>query len=283
MSNVFDVSGKVVFITGATGGIGKAVAKKLHSEGAIIVATDLNQILLDELVAELTDERIMALVLDVTDTKGLATARQVILDQYGQIDMVFANAGIACDPPQTVATMPTEIFEKIIEVDLLGVTRTVKTFLNDVIRSEGHILVTASIYAYLNGFLNAPYAVSKAGVEMYGRALRAEISGTGATVGVLYPGWVDTNIAKNALGGDEKASYLVKRYYKGPFGKAVSADFIAKEVSKGIKKRKPRIHAPARWAPLSAFRGLLSQFTDWAIDRDKKAQSVLKTIEKRDI
>ena len=275
----FEIDGKVALITGATGGIGKAVVKKLHSEGAFVVATDLNRELLEQLENELGSERLMALPLDVTDVVQLTAIRKKVVAEFGRVDFVFANAGIACDPPQSVATMPVGTFEKIIEVDLLGVTRTVKTFLTDIQNSHGHILVTASVYAFMNGCLNTPYAVSKAGVEMYGRALRAELAGSGATAGVLFPGWVDTNIAKNAFGGNKEVTYLAKRFYKGPYGKAVQPELIANAVSDGIKKRKSRIIAPARWAPLSLQRGVFNVFIDWVMDRDKTAHAVIKAID----
>lgn len=275
----FDMKKKVAVITGATGGIGKAVVKALHSEGAIVIATDLNKNLLDKLVIELGQERLLTMQMDVTDKAELEAVRTEVISKYGRVDFVFANAGIACDPPQTVATMSNDLFEKVIEVDLFGVTRTVKTFLSDIQNSQGHILLTASIYAFINGYLNTPYAISKAGVEMYGRALRAELAGTGASVGVLYPGWVNTNIAKSAFGGNKEATFLAKRYYRGIFGEAVEPELIAKAVSMGIRKRKARIISPVRWVVVSWFRGVINVFTDWLIDRDKTAHSVLKATE----
>ena len=279
----FIVNGKVAVITGAAGGIGKAVAKDLHSQGAIIIATDLSQSLLNELVIELGGERVMGVALDVTSVENLMKVREKVLSTFGHIDFVFANAGIACDPPTTIAKMDEHIFEKVIEVDLLGVTRTVKAFLPDVLESQGHILVTSSIYAFCNGILNAPYAAAKAGVEAYTRALRSELAGTGASASVLYPGWTATPFAKSAFGGDELISQLRARYFQGPLGKAVSPEVIAKAVSKGIVKRKARIIAPKRWVPISVLRGLFSVASDYWLDRDNFAQGVIKKIERRSI
>lgn len=277
----FNIDKKVAIITGATGGIGKAVSKKLHSEGAIIIATDLNKGLLDALVDELGNSRVMGLELDCTNKEQLDSVRSEILKEYGRVDFVFANAGISCDPPETVSTMNVDVFEKIIEVDLLGVTRTVKTFLSDIRSNGGHILVTSSVYAFMNGVLNTPYAVSKAGVEMFGRSLRSELAGTGATAGVLYPGWTDTDIAKNAFGGDALTTKLVKRFYKGPYGKTVTPDFVAACVSKGIKTRKRSIFAPKRWVPLSFFRGAFNLLVDAVLDNDKETRKILGAIEKK--
>ncbi len=279
----FIVNGKVAVITGAAGGIGKAVAKELHSQGAIIIATDLSQSLLDDLVIELGAERVMGIALDVTSVDNLMQVREKVHSTFGHIDFIFANAGIACDPPTTIAKMNVNIFEKVIEVDLLGVTRTVKAFLPDILASHGHILVTSSIYAYCNGVLNAPYAAAKAGVEAYTRALRSELAGTGASAGVLYPGWVATPFSKSAFGGDELASQLRARFFKGPLGKAVSPESIANAVAKGIVKRKARIHAPKRWAPFSILRGLMCAISDYWLDKDTLAHRVIKKIEGRSI
>lgn len=275
----FTKNNKVAIITGASGGIGKAVAKQLHAEGAIIVATDLHQAPLDMLAEELGHDRILPLELDVTDTEMLEHVRSEVLEKYGRIDFVFANAGIACDPPMTIRSMPSSTFEKIVEVDTYGVTRTVKTFLEDIISVQGHILVTSSVYSFSNGVLNAPYAASKAAVEMYTRALRAELAGTGATAGVLYPGWVTTGITKSVEGGHQLATTLRNRFFKGPFGRFITPDVLAKDVSTGISNRSARIFSPKRWAPMSAIRGFLSYVSDKYLDKDVFIHNALRQIE----
>jgi len=110
------------------------------------------------------------------------------VERFGGVDVVFANAGITVDPPATIAGVDAVAFERVIEVDLLGMWRTVRAALPQVIERRGHVLVTASCYSFLNGMLNAAYAMSKAGVEQFGRALRSELAVHGATAGVLYPG-----------------------------------------------------------------------------------------------
>ena len=196
----YTIAGKTVLITGAAGGIGAAAARALQARGANVVLADLGPGAVSALARELGGDRALALTVDVTDTAALADAVDRTVDRFGSLDVVFANAGIAADPPATIATIDEATFERVVEVDLLGVWRTVRAALPYIIAARGHVLVTASVYAYVNGMANAPYAVSKAGVEQLGRALRTELAIHGATAGVLYPGWVQTHPPRHRPG-----------------------------------------------------------------------------------
>ncbi|MNR11053.1 putative oxidoreductase [compost metagenome] len=175
--------------------------------------------------------------------------------------------------------MDEATFERIVEVDLLGVWRTVRACLPQIYARNGHVLVTSSAYAFVNGVVNAPYAMSKAGVEMFGRSLRAELAGTGATAGVLYPGWVATAIAKSAFGGHAAATELAKLAYPRVLRKAIQPERIAHAVVKGIESRSARVNCPRRWIPISMFRGLFNLLTDWTLDRNKKIQKLIRKMD----
>ena len=188
-------------------------------------------------------------------------------------------AGIACDPPTTIAQMNERTFERVIEVDMLGVWRTVRACLPQIIARQGHVLVTASLYSYFNGMVNAPYAMSKAGVEMFGRALRAELAGTGATAGVLYPGWIATPIAKVAFGGNETATKLVSMAFPWPLNKAILPERVATAVVEGIQRRNARITVPSRWIPISLLRGVVNVLSDKMLDHNTKIQALTRQLE----
>ena len=111
--------------------------------------------------------------------------------------------------------------------------------------ARGHVLVTASVYAYVNGMANAPYAVAKAGVEQLGRALRSELAIHGATAGVLYPGWVRTPIASAAFGSHHTATRMREIAYPARQGHHPAR--VAEAVARGIENRSPRIIVPRRW------------------------------------
>jgi NAD(P)-dependent dehydrogenase (short-subunit alcohol dehydrogenase family) len=164
----------------------------LHARGAniVLVGRDLSAVTV--LAHELGDRRALPLSVDVTDPAALRNAGIRAVDRFGALYVVFANAGVAPKAPATIAGIDPELFEHTVEVDLLGVWRTVRAALPQVIAHRGHVLVTASIYAYVNGAVNAPYAVSKAAVEQFARALRVELAMHQATAGILYPGWVHT-------------------------------------------------------------------------------------------
>jgi NAD(P)-dependent dehydrogenase (short-subunit alcohol dehydrogenase family) len=272
---------KTILITGAAGGIGAASAAALHARGANIVLADLTQDAVDKVADQLGRTRTLPLAVDVTDSRSLAEAVEQTVDRFGSLNVVFANAGIAADPPATVATIDPGEFERIIEVDLLGVWRTARAALPHIISSRGHVLVTASVYAYFNGTVNAPYAMSKAGVEQFGRALRTELAIHGATAGVLYPGWVKTPIARAAFGDNDLVTRMREQLYPTFLGSAIHPDTVATRVADGIEKRSPRIMVPRRWEPISALRGIVNPLTDLLLDRNTKLHNLLRELETR--
>ncbi|GAB3391218.1 SDR family NAD(P)-dependent oxidoreductase [Azotobacter armeniacus] len=278
--DVFNLSEKVVLITGASGGIGGAVAKAMYARGACLVLTDLSQETLDKMADSMDPERVLALTMDVTD---MAVTKAVVvqaIEKFGRLDVAFANAGIS-GGPASIAGIDEALFERVLEVDLLGVWRTVRACLPHIVEARGHVLMMASIYAFTNGMINAPYAMAKAGVEMFGRALRAELAGTGTSAGVLYPGWVATAIAKPAFGGDATATEMVKRAFPGPLGKPIAPSVVAEAVVKGIEKRAPRIIVPGLWSPLSALRGVVSIASDALLDRDRQFHEMVRVIDEQ--
>ncbi|MGK2882789.1 MAG: SDR family NAD(P)-dependent oxidoreductase, partial [Mycobacterium sp.] len=212
-----DLTAAVVVITGAAGGIGSAVASSLHQRGARVVLVDLDQDAVDAVADRLGSARTLALGADVTDKAAMDDVVAVARQRLTRIDVAFANAGISSgDTAYTAATVPDGVFERVLAVNLGGVWNTVRATLPAILESRGHILVTSSTYAYVNGVANVPYAASKAAVEQLGRALRVELAGRGASAGVLYPGWVATPIADVAFGADDLATQLVAHATPAP-------------------------------------------------------------------
>lgn len=271
--------GKTVFITGAAGGIGAATARVLVRRGARVVLTDLNQRDVDAVAAELGPDT-LPLAVDVTDAAALQDAMAAAVDRFGSVDVVMANAGIAADPPTTVATIDPAQFEKVVDVDLFGVWRTVRAALPQIIANRGYVLITSSVYAYANGAVNAPYAMAKAGVEQLGRALRVELAPAGASAGVLYPGWVRTNIARPAFGGDDTITRLRARAFPPLLRDAIEPEEVAEAVAAGIEKRSARIIVPRRWIPYVVLNGFLNPLSDVLLQRDRTTHRFLRDIER---
>lgn len=279
MKNKFDLNQKVILITGAAGGIGAACAKEFYRQGAQLVLSDVSAEALERSAAAFDPARVLIQVLDVSDMAATKVAVANSVEKFGRLDIVFANAGVAWQTPKTIATASEEEFEKIIEIDLLGVWRTVRAALPEIVKSQGQVLVTSSIYAFANGVLNAPYAMSKSGVESFGRSLRAELAGTGASASVLYPGWIQTPMTTVAFGANATASTLIEKAFPAALRQLITPEIVATAVAQGLSRRAARIIVPRRWSPMSALRGLLNIYTDRMFDKHEDLQKLVKRAE----
>ncbi|MNB90148.1 putative short-chain type dehydrogenase/reductase [compost metagenome] len=276
----YDLNSKVVLITGAAGGIGAATARELYARGASLVLTDLQQSAVDHLAQEFDAERVLPLALDVTDADATKAVVRKTIERFERLDVAFANAGISWrGTPGTIMGCDEQEFEHIVEVDLFGVWRTIRAALPEVVRNEGQILVTSSVYSFLNGVANAPYAASKAAVEMLTRSLQVELGGSRATASVVYPGWTATAIAKVAFGGNELATRMNETALPNFLRRPIQPEQMAKAIVMGIESRSTRIIAPGRWAPISLLRGMFNAVTDWTLRRDERFQGLLRELE----
>src|SRR4051794_24997755 len=196
--SVYSLHGKVALVTGAARGIGFETARHIHMRGASVAVLDLDATQAKE-AAERIGERAIGIGADVTDHGAMMAAVAETVETLGGLDVAVANAGIAQSSVATVRGIGTEEWERVFEVDLLGVWRTVRAVLPQIDERKGHIVVTGSISSFANGVLNSPYAVARAGVEALGRSLRAELAPLGATAGVAYWGWVDTRMVQDGM------------------------------------------------------------------------------------
>src|SRR4051794_23891829 len=194
-SESYNVNGKVAFITGAARGIGFEAARRLHARGASVALVGLEPDELDARAAEL-GERAAVFHADVTDPEQLAAAVDGTVARFGGIDVCIANAGVA--NVGTIGGMDVEDFERVIEVNLLGVWRTVRACLPHVVQRRGYVLPVSSLSAVVHLPLMGPYTAAKAAVEAFADALRLEVAHTGTRVGVAYFGFIDTDMVRDA-------------------------------------------------------------------------------------
>lgn len=278
----YELKDKVVLITGATGGIGAACARELYANGAKLVLTDISQSSVNALASKFAKERVLAKMMDVTNWESIKKVIKLTVATFGRLDITIANAGISWkESAYTVFNCDEAEFEKIIDVDLLGVWRSIKASLPEVVKNQGQIVVTSSIYAFTNGMCNAPYATSKAGIEMLSRSLRAELAGKGASATVLYPGWISTPLTEGVFGGDNLTTEMREIGFPPYLRKAIPPKKVATALVKGLKKRSPRIIVPARWIPIQILRGIVGIVSDWFLAENSKIQSMLLALESR--
>ncbi len=276
MPPVFDLNGKVALVTGAANGIGYEAARQIHVRGASVAVVDLDSAETSE-AAERIGERAIGIAADVTDEGALRAAVAETVERFGGLDLAIANAGIAQSHVATVRGIGGEEWERVFEVDMLGVWRTVRAVLPQIVERKGHIVVTGSIYSFANGVLNSPYAVAKAGVEALGRGLRAELMPLGASAGVAYYGWVDTRLVKD--GFDRKHSDRLQKNAPGWLFKRIQPDEAAAALIRGIEERAPRTFAPKWWRYVSALRGIVNPLLDRRFDRNRQMLETIHAVE----
>src|SRR6187399_94758 len=156
---VYSLHGKVALVTGAARGIGFETARHIHMRGASVAVLDLDAGQAQE-AAERIGERAIGIGADVTDHGAMMAAVAEVVERFGGLDVAVANAGIAQSQIATIRGIGTEEWERVFEVDMLGVWRTVRAALPQIVERKGHVVVTASVYAFVNGMLNSPYAVA---------------------------------------------------------------------------------------------------------------------------
>jgi len=276
MPPAFDPNGKVALITGAARGIGFEAARQLALRGASVAVVDLDPEQARE-AAERIGERAIGIGADVTDEGAMRAAVAETVERFGGVDLAIANAGMAQSRVATVRGIAGEEWERVFEVDMMGVWRTVRAVLPQIVERRGHVVVTGSIYSWANGVLNSPYAVAKAGVEALGRGLRTELVPLGASAGVVYYGWVDTDLVRD--GFDRKHSDRMKENVPAWLLKRIKPDEAAAALIRGIEERAPRTFAPRWWAIPSYLRGILNPLLDRRFDRDAQMRETIRAVE----
>ena len=272
----YDLNGKVALVTGAARGIGFETARRLHARGASIAVLDLDAEQARE-AAERIGERAIGIGADVTDAGAMLAAVAETVEHFGALDLAMANAGIAPEG-STTRTMPPEEWERVIDVNLLGVWNTVRAALPQVSERNGQVILIASAAAFMNGMMMSPYAASKAAVEALGRSLRVELAPWGASATVAYFGWVETEMVRQGLDREQGGRPLQELLPK-VFFKRIRVEDAGAAIVHGVEERAPRVFAPRWWRYGSALRGILSPILDRRMERDAAIATALRQAE----
>ena len=253
----WSLEGRTVLITGAARGIGAESARQLAARGAGVALVGLEPEELERVASE-CGERAAWFEADVTDPNALEAAVAGSVDRFGAIDVVVANAGIA--PAGTVRSIEPESFERTIEINLLGVWRTVRACLPQVIERRGYVLAVSSVAAVAHPPMLASYAASKAGVEAFCDSLRLELAHLGVDVGVGYFSWVATDLVAGA--DQHPALGYARAELPGPFGKTYPVSKVGTAVADGIEQRKRWVTVPSWLRAMLLLRGFLHPLID---------------------
>ena len=275
----FSLTSKTALVTGGARGIGEATARALVDRGANVVITDLDQEAVERAAAAIHPSKVIGIAADVTDRDAMDEVVATAVERFGGLDVIVANAGIA-PTGATALSADEEQFERVIEVDLLGVWRTVRAGLPQIAERGGHVVVVASIYAFTNGVGALPYAMSKAGVEQLGRALRVELRPHGASASVAYFGFIDTEMVHSTIDADPLSQRMMATTPK-PLLKRLPPSAAGEAIVSGIETRKPRIIRPRRWTVLSVLRGIINPLIDARMERDANAQAMVRELDSR--
>jgi NAD(P)-dependent dehydrogenase (short-subunit alcohol dehydrogenase family) len=269
----YEVRGRTVLVTGAARGIGAETARRLHGRGANVVLCGLEPEELERRAAELGD-RAAWFEADVTDLAALEDVAERAVGRFGGIDVVVANAGVA--PNGSVASIDPAAFDRTIEVNLLGVFRTVRATLPHVVARKGYLLLIASASALVHTPLMAAYTASKAGVEAFGDALRAELAPTGTKVGVAYFSFLDTDMVRR---GFDRPSARRGREQMPGFGRVAPLSAGIDAIERGIERRARFVYAPREVGPIIWLRSVVQPLVELGIRRNRGFEETLRLAE----
>ena len=221
---MFNLNGKTALITGATGGIGSAIARALHSQGAEVILSGTRQGSLDELAHELSD-RAHPIAADLSDKSSIDSLIKQISDiSTDGVDIVINNAGIVRD--NLLVRMKDEDWNQVLDVNLFAGYKITQGLMRGMMKRRwGRIIGISSVVGATGNPGQANYAAAKAGMIGFSKALAQEVATRGITVNVIAPGMIQTAMTDD-LNEDQSARLLSTI----PLGRLGSPEEIAASV-----------------------------------------------------
>ncbi len=226
---MFDLSGKRALVTGASGGIGAAVARALHEHGATVVLSARRSGILDSLAKEI-GERVFVVPADLADGDAVARLAQEAEAVMGSVDVLISNAGITRDG--LAMRMLDADWQQVLDVNLTATFRLGRALLRGMIKRRwGRVVAVSSVVGATGNAGQTNYAAAKAGLEGFCRSLAAEVAGRGITVNCIAPGMIETDMTVE-LGEAARKQWLATipaRRIGTPADVAACAVFLASD------------------------------------------------------
>ncbi|MET0342420.1 MAG: SDR family NAD(P)-dependent oxidoreductase [Polyangiales bacterium] len=250
-----DVKGKVVALTGAASGIGRALALVLVEKGAEVAISDVDEVGLAATLGLVSDKsKVSTHVLDVRDKAAWARYAAAVEAQHGGADVVINNAGVAIKA--SVEQISYEDFEFVMSVNFWGVVYGTKTFIPLFRkRGGGHVVNISSINGMVPFALQAPYNASKYAVLGFNETLMQELAGEPIKVTSVHPGGIRTNIARKArhVSADEAKFFdTIAR---------TTSESAAEQIVRGIERNRQRVYVGTDAKIMAASKRILPAFT----------------------
>jgi NAD(P)-dependent dehydrogenase (short-subunit alcohol dehydrogenase family) len=221
------LEGKIAVITGGTSGIGLTTAKRFVSEGAYVFITGLYQKEIDEAVSEI-GKNVSGIQSDVSNLADIDKMYDVVKDQKGHIDILFANAGIIQFAP--LGEISEEHFNKIFDIDVKGLLFTVQKAL-PLFQEGGSIILMASVGASKGSADLSVYHAAKAAVRSFARSWTLNLNQRNIRLNAISPGPIDTPFVNRVLNEQQTQQFIQNVVKATPIGRMGSPDEVAKAVS----------------------------------------------------
>ncbi len=220
---MFELTGKTALITGATGGIGRQIAKKMHAQGATLALTDMNLDTLKAFQAELGD-RVFVYSANLTDSESLNQLVKQAQADMGRIDILVNNAGITKDG--LAMRMTDDQWQAVLNINLTAGFKLARAVIPGMMKNRfGRVISMASIVGVMGNAGQANYSASKAGLIAMSKCMAQELASRGITFNSVAPGFIKTPMT-DAL-SEEVRAQLLKEV---PMGRLGTAEDIANTV-----------------------------------------------------
>lgn len=229
------VKNKKVIITGAGGGLGRELSLGMLALGAEVMAIDINEENLKKLKKDANNEHLYIYPLNITDDGALEKFKVDYIKEHKSLDILINNAGII-QPFVSVSELEMDTINRVMNINFFGALKLIKLFLNELGKRKEAAIVNVSS---MGGFFPFPgqsvYGASKAALKLFTEGLYAELLGTGIHVAIVFPGAINTDIAKNS-------NVEIKEAKESGSYKMLSPAKAARIIIKGILKNKFQIY-----------------------------------------